>query len=425
MYGPDYLMQKDVILVTFQYRIGAFGFLSLDDPSLGIPGNAQFRDHIFALKWIQRNISQFGGDPKNVTLFGESWGGGSTNYHMISEKSKDLFHRGILMSGTALNAIYSSLPRRQWALRLCLQMGYSGPTEEKHLLEFLENADPKEIVLASPKVLTPEEMSEDNIIAPFGPTIEPYDNGNAFITDDIIKMARNCWGNKIDIVLSGTSNECSMIELMAKVEPELKKIININRYIPLELGMQVNDEKRVEYGKWLRKNYYGMLKPTKTNLEGIIHIMNDNAIWYPITRIVRSRERSGAGGKSFVFRFDIDSENNLLAEKYLVNKKYREPTHGDDNFYIFKSNLGPTPPIDSPGFKGIRLMLSLFTEFATHGNPVVPELGEGVDWKPATFEEPLKGINIDENGSTVMILPESERVKVFDKIFIDQNKDLY
>lgn len=216
-----------------------------------------------------------------------------------------------------------------------------------------------------------------------------------------------------------------MIELMANNESELKKVININRYIPLELGLQVDDEKRVEYGKWLQKNYYGMLKPTKTNLEGIMHIMNDNAIWYPITRIVRSRERSGAGGKSFVFRFDIDSENNLLAEKYLVNKKYREPTHGDDNFYIFKSNLGPTPSIDSPGFKGIRLMLSLFTEFATHGNPVVPELGEGVDWTPATFEEPLKGINIDENKCEVMVLPETERVKVFDEIFIDQNKDFF
>lgn len=95
--GPDYFMQKDVILVTFQYRIGIFGFLSLDDPTLNIPGNAQFRDHIFALKWIQTNIGNFGGDKNNVTLFGESWGGGSACYHLISEKSKNLFHRAILM----------------------------------------------------------------------------------------------------------------------------------------------------------------------------------------------------------------------------------------------------------------------------------------------------------------------------------------
>lgn len=72
MFGPDYLMQKDVILVTVNYRLGPVGFLSLQDPELGIPGNAGLKDQTFALKWVQRNIERFGGDPKNVTVFGES-----------------------------------------------------------------------------------------------------------------------------------------------------------------------------------------------------------------------------------------------------------------------------------------------------------------------------------------------------------------
>jgi cholinesterase len=107
-------MQKDVVIVTFQYRMGAFGFLSLDDPSLNIPGNAQFRDQIFALNWIKRNIGNFGGDPGNVTLFGESWGGIAASYHLASEKSKGLFHKAILMSGTALHGLCSMVPRRKW-----------------------------------------------------------------------------------------------------------------------------------------------------------------------------------------------------------------------------------------------------------------------------------------------------------------------
>jgi cholinesterase len=71
-YGPDYILQKDVILVSFNYRCGVFGFLSLDDPELNIPGNAGLKDQTFALKWVQRNIKNFGGDPGNVTIFGES-----------------------------------------------------------------------------------------------------------------------------------------------------------------------------------------------------------------------------------------------------------------------------------------------------------------------------------------------------------------
>lgn len=72
MYGPDYFMQKDVVLVTFNYRLGPIGFLSLQDPELGVPGNAGLKDQTFALKWVQRNIANFGGDKENVTIFGES-----------------------------------------------------------------------------------------------------------------------------------------------------------------------------------------------------------------------------------------------------------------------------------------------------------------------------------------------------------------
>lgn len=72
LFGPDYFMQKDVILVTMNYRLGPVGFLSLDDPELNIPGNAGLKDQTFALKWVQRNIANFGGDPNNVTVFGES-----------------------------------------------------------------------------------------------------------------------------------------------------------------------------------------------------------------------------------------------------------------------------------------------------------------------------------------------------------------
>jgi cholinesterase len=72
MFGPDYLLQKDIIVVIITYRVGPIGFLSLEDPELNIPGNAGLKDQVFALKWVQRNIANFGGDPNNVTVFGTS-----------------------------------------------------------------------------------------------------------------------------------------------------------------------------------------------------------------------------------------------------------------------------------------------------------------------------------------------------------------
>lgn len=69
-YGPHYVVEKDVVFVSFNYRLGIFGFLSLKDPKVGIPGNAGLKDQSMALKWIKENISHFGGDPNNITVAG-------------------------------------------------------------------------------------------------------------------------------------------------------------------------------------------------------------------------------------------------------------------------------------------------------------------------------------------------------------------
>ncbi|ENN76283.1 hypothetical protein HUJ04_002412 [Dendroctonus ponderosae] len=89
-YGPDVLLDRDVVLVVPNYRLGALGFLSTGDEI--VPGNNGLKDQNLALRWIQSNIQYFGGDPKSVTLFGESAGGASVHYHMMSPKSKGVCH---------------------------------------------------------------------------------------------------------------------------------------------------------------------------------------------------------------------------------------------------------------------------------------------------------------------------------------------
>lgn len=64
------------------------GFLSLEDSTLGVPGNAGLKDMVMALKWVQSNIKTFSGDPNNVTIFGESAGGASVHLLMLSPMAK-------------------------------------------------------------------------------------------------------------------------------------------------------------------------------------------------------------------------------------------------------------------------------------------------------------------------------------------------
>ena len=93
------LTKKGVVLVTFNYRLGRLGFfshpeLSAENPK-GVSGNQGFRDQIAALHWVKENITKFGGDANNVTIFGESAGSFSVSALQASPLAKGLFHRAI------------------------------------------------------------------------------------------------------------------------------------------------------------------------------------------------------------------------------------------------------------------------------------------------------------------------------------------
>lgn len=103
LYDGRKLAGKGVVVVTFNYRLGPLGFmahplLSAESPH-GVSGNYGLLDMIEALKWVQRNIEGFGGDPGNVTVFGQSAGGASVCCLLASPLAKGLFHRAIVESG--------------------------------------------------------------------------------------------------------------------------------------------------------------------------------------------------------------------------------------------------------------------------------------------------------------------------------------
>ena len=85
-YGPDYFMDQDVVLVTVNYRLGILGFLNTEDSSA--PANNGLKDLILALKWIQKNIRSFGGDPGKVTLFGASSGAATVHFVALAPAAK-------------------------------------------------------------------------------------------------------------------------------------------------------------------------------------------------------------------------------------------------------------------------------------------------------------------------------------------------
>jgi para-nitrobenzyl esterase len=102
-YVPTQLASSGTVVVTINYRLGALGFLA--DAALasrpgGPSGNYGLMDQQAALRWVQRNIRDFGGDPQNVTIAGQSAGGVSVLAHLVSESSRGLFQKAIVESGS-------------------------------------------------------------------------------------------------------------------------------------------------------------------------------------------------------------------------------------------------------------------------------------------------------------------------------------
>ncbi|MEZ5945735.1 carboxylesterase/lipase family protein [Hyphomonas sp.] len=109
LYQANALVENGVVLVTFNYRLGPFGYLA--HPALteeaGTSGNYGLMDQVAALRWVRANIRTFGGDPDNVTLFGESAGAQSISELMATHYADGLYHKAILESGTSsYNALY-------------------------------------------------------------------------------------------------------------------------------------------------------------------------------------------------------------------------------------------------------------------------------------------------------------------------------
>lgn len=167
LYSGAHLARRgDVVVVTINYRLGALGFLH--EPALE-EANFGMRDMIAALRWVQDNIANFGGDPENVTVFGESAGGAAVACLLVSSEAQGLFHRAIGMSTAGDHGILfdGTQPTTD---QLYAQLGLDEPSADQ--LRSLPMAD----LLAAQAAVEAAAFENLNemwsVRLPFGPTID-------------------------------------------------------------------------------------------------------------------------------------------------------------------------------------------------------------------------------------------------------------
>uniref|UniRef100_A0A8C2VH76 Carboxylic ester hydrolase n=1 Tax=Chinchilla lanigera TaxID=34839 RepID=A0A8C2VH76_CHILA len=192
--GEEIATRGNVIVVTFNYRVGPLGFLSTGDANL--PGNYGLRDQHMAIAWVKRNIAAFGGDPNNITIFGESAGGASVSLQTLSPYNKGLIRRAISQSGVALSPWAIQHNPLFWAQKVAKKVGCP-EDDTARMAECLKVTDPRALTLAYRLPLKAQEYPVLHYLG-FIPVVD-----GDFIPDDPL----NLFANAADIdYLAGTNS---------------------------------------------------------------------------------------------------------------------------------------------------------------------------------------------------------------------------
>lgn len=393
-YGPEYFMRKDVILVTINYRLGVLGFLNLEHEVA--PGNQGLKDQVMALKWVQENISNFGGNPNNVTIFGESAGASSVHYLTISPLAQGLFHRAIMQSGVALNpwAIISEKSSK-YAFELAANLGETS-TDPETVVEFLRTIDAKKLVDLEFKLHAMKKRY--TTFGMFAPGIDDK-SANPFMPEHPAIRAKA--GIQVPVLIGFNSNEGSMLMNIFRGTNSAESIREVNEnfemVIPEETKIYLNRE-GISSSE-VRHLYLGEDMISDETAHKYANYLSDVMFLQGIHEVVNIQMEKH-NNPTYFYKFTYDPGQSLM--KLAFNITLPGTTHAEELQYLFYANVGKKMDIEpfevgSEMYQMMECFTQMWTDFAKTGNPT-PKTTELIPtiWQPVIKGDKYFYMNINK-----------------------------
>ncbi|XP_017968989.1 esterase B1 isoform X3 [Drosophila navojoa] len=428
LYGPDYLVAEDIVLVTLNYRLGPLGFLTAGPDA---PGNQGLKDQVLALQWVRDNIEAFGGDPQQVTIFGESAGASSVQLLLLSPLAKGLFHRAISQSGSALNPWSMAASSGQRAARLAANLGYVGANNTEEILDFLRRVPAMKLVEAAPTTLTADDQ-RNNIGLPFVPVVEGYWNKDSqeetyleqpFLTEHPSDMydAHN-FNSEVPYMTGYNTHEAMLFIRRLRKNPQLLNIIenDFGRLVPHDLNVS-HAHDRVT--REIRSFYLGNKHVGLESVDEMIALLTDLMFLQGIRRTARNHAKYG-NAPVYMYRFSFDGALGLY--KRMLGIPRPGVCHGDEMGYLFKFgflNLSLDPKSMEVQVK--NRMVRMWANFAKYGTPT-PNIEDPLltaKWAPIDATNVMNSLNyLDISHELNMKTnPEPERQRFWDEMYQHYN----
>lgn len=355
IYGPEYLMSKGVVLVTINYRLNFQGFLCLGIKEA--PGNVGMKDQVAALEWVKRNIRAFGGDPDNVTIFGESAGGVSVAMHVISPMSQGLFHKAITQSGSSLSGFALQYEPVHAASLLAKSMGFHSQ-EPRELYNFFAKQADADLILT--EVPRPEgAIIWTDLLCP--PCVEKDIGDERFLPDLPYNLLIKGNYTKVPMIIGTNKNEGLYIMSLDKEDLILKA--KFSNALPADLSFPTNPILN-KVADEINKLYMGgdeLRKETKAKFSKIYGEPHFNYAALEETELLlRTTDKD-----IYHYLFVYEGSRNVI-KKVLLGKGLKTvsgATHADELFYLF-SQLWLPSLFET---EMITKMTTMWTNFAKYG----------------------------------------------------------
>ncbi|KAH9642315.1 hypothetical protein HF086_009679 [Spodoptera exigua] len=351
IYGPEYLVSKDVILVLPNYRLGPLGFLCTQDKTA--PGNAALKDLSLALSWVKTNIEKFGGNPENIAVSGSGTAGALAGYLALSPMSRENVHKVIIESGSVLS---------HWAIdRDPISTARLVASKIENFKSF-EDVDLKKLLKAAKNIALRPCLEK---------TEEPF-------------MTETPWTilEKKEIkvpFMMGTAKFAGVHEFISLTQNNVQEINDdVGLLLPDDLHFTSGDE-RTRIGHRVKTEYFGEDAISLSSVEPLTLYYTDAAYLAPTIRTARPLVASGAT----VYFYEFSFVGKLNIESQAIESTVNGAVRGDIIGYIFTQD-GVEPEESTDERAMVDRLVGLWTSFINTGTPTAT----GITWEKFDNEDP-------------------------------------
>nr|XP_034827860.1 esterase FE4-like [Maniola hyperantus] len=354
---------RNIVAVTFNYRLGAHGFLCLG--TKGIPGNAGMKDQVALLRWVQKNIAQFGGNPNDVTIDGWSAGASAVDLVMLSKTTRGLFHKVIPESGSSTASFSVQIDPLATAKRVAKELRFGDVDNIELLEEFFLNT-PLE------SLWSVDTFNSKNSSVIFSPCIE-RDLGEEMFLDD----------HPIKILKSGDYPKVPMLYGIAEMEGIFraghfriwKDSMNerFSDFFPEDLQFVDEDEKKEVAGK-VKQFYFDDKPVSENNVLSYIDYFTDVMFGYGTAKAIQMQVEAG-NDQIYLYIYGFTDET----DNYIIHTNVRGASHCAQTDAVMDQGDENRLSVERQKMKAV--MRDLWGNFITTGKPV-PDGSSYPAWPP-------------------------------------------